>query len=106
MATYLVRDVSGTNARVVEAEGFIIEESNRIVFHDENSNPVALFLNVTVEPCAAGRTSSKELVDIAQRYINLQAEDLFFDTVEERESVAARIRSLAGSVLSQANKDD
>lgn len=52
MKKFLVTDVSGGKSRIIEADGFIVEESGYTVFHDEDSNPVARLVNVTVEPAS------------------------------------------------------
>lgn len=88
---FLVADISGGATRLIEADSFSIEESGYTVFFDEDSNLVARFINVTVEPYSASRESSKEMVALAMRRIN--------DPDPE-------VRSLAGSVLSQADPQD
>lgn len=108
MRTFLVSDISGAASRVIEADSFIVEESGYTVFHDENSNLVARFINVTVEPISASRESSKALVKIAQKYRNFDLFDQIMGpgmSPEEVNKISEDVKSLAGSVLSQASKD-
>jgi hypothetical protein len=96
MKTYLVRDVNSPRSRIVEADGFIIEESGYTRFEDEDSNLIARFINVEIEPWSATRESSEELAELAQKYLDFEHED---------KTLQREVRSLAGSVLSQASKD-
>ena len=97
MKSYLVRDINSPRSRIIEADGFIVEESGFIRFEDDSSNLIARFSNVGVEPWSPSRESSEELVELAQKYIDFEHED---------KELQREVRSLAGSVLSQANKDD
>lgn len=102
MKTYLVRDVNSPRSRIVEADGFIIEETGYTRFEDEDSNLIARFINVEVEPWSATRESSEEMVELAQKYIDIDSAELMKIGGEQ---AIKDIRSLAGSVLSQASKD-
>lgn len=108
MKTYLVRDVSGDNARIIEADSFSIVDGNRIQFYDEDSNLLAVLLNVTVEPCSAERRSSKELVKLAQKYIDFDLLDRMSGpwSPEEVNKVSAEYQQPRRQrSLSQASKD-
>lgn len=106
LKNFRAQPLDGSPSYTIAAVGFEVEaDSHATIFYDETDRLVARLFNVSVTPLSASRESSPELVKIAQRYRDIQQEDLVFDTVGEREEAARNIRSLAGSVLSQAGKD-
>lgn len=109
---FLVTSYSDPNdTRVIEGSGFRVDEGGAILIVNKEEL-VARLVNVNIEAIPSGRESSKALVKLAQRYRNFSEEDLVSvfaseepQVTKDSKALATDIRSLAGSVLSQAGKD-
>lgn len=110
---FLVTDISNPdNARVIEGSGFRFEDNRCVIVGGskvKGEEIVASLLNVNIEPLASGgRESSKTLVKLAQKYrtfSDVQLENIVQAGDDSIARLCDDIKSLAGSVLSQAGKD-
>lgn len=102
MIRYQVTPLNYPNqVRILEAARIALEEgTNAVLFYDDEDTLVARRYNVEIERIVAADPG--DVASIAADYLNITAEEMFFDTREDREKAAADIRSMAGSVLGRA----
>lgn len=105
---FLVTSYNDPNdTRVIEGTGFRVDEGGAILIVNKEEL-VARLVNVNIEAMSTSRESSKALVKLAQKYRTFSDVQLG-NIVQAGDDSVARlcddIKSLAGSVLSQAGKD-
>lgn len=101
MKRFLVRDISTGRVRLIEADSFTVEESGYNVFYDEDSNLLARFINVEVEPWSESRETGDEVASIAGAYLDFGPKDLQVATINAPDKLCMEIRKMAASCLSQ-----
>lgn len=107
MRRFLVSQIHEPSAvKIIDADGFEVEESGYTVFYDENSSLVARFINCNVEPYSPSKETSDEVASVAAKYLNFGAKNLQKAMVNDPEGLCNDIQTLAGSCLSQAEGND
>lgn len=104
---FLVTSYSDPNdSRVIEGTGFKVDEGGAILIVNKEVL-VARLINVNIEALPSGRESSKALVKLAQKYRKFDLLDRMSGPMrpEDVNQISEDVKSLAGSVLSQAGKD-